>query len=410
MTHMTTYRLSRCALPLALAMTLTGCGSAKLLVDDGRALDGKMLAEVRTYGVATASLRPAVVRSGALADPGCDTQYELPFEATSSYFFKDENLKMAFVRQLGVNELLTVLAPDPSAGLAVGATIGEVRGYKSDNTAKLITELMAARDDGKPFKLRLTSGREVSVTPFKVCRGRALPASPAKSAQQSYHWTLAVHPLEVFRQPLTPDETAWVVLWTQGLSEEGGARMKTYSYVIGGVTTVAYIGLSVATVGAAAAAGGAAAAAGATIGTVMGQVAGTIAVSAVVKGVTLAAANKANLSGVNRIAAGVFDKADAWTFESMKKLGLDPRAGLSLSEKLALQGSGNNAFVLDEERLASMRLLVAQLPNLPEASVGALSAAAVEADANAAMVESFPIAAPEPVDAPVPPAEPGVSQ
>jgi hypothetical protein len=247
----------------------------------------------------------------------------------------------------------------------------------------------------------------VSVTPFKVCRGRALPASPDKVAQQNYHWTLAVHPLEVFGQPLTPDEAAWVVLWTQGLSEEGGARMKTYSYVLTGVTTVAYIGLSVATVGAAAAAGSAAAAAGATIGTVVGQVAGTIAVSAVAKGVTLAAANKANLSGLNRIAAGVFDKADAWTFDSMKKLGLDPRAGLSLNNKLALQGSGNNAFVLDEERLAAMQLLVAQLPNVPEASRDAPSASV--AAANDAMVESFPIAAPEPVEAPAPPAEPASS-
>lgn len=390
------HRFSRSALQLALALTLTGCGSAKLLVDDGRPLDAKMLADVRTYGAATASLRPAVVRAGALADPRCDTQYELPFDATSSYFFKDENLKMAFVRQLGVNELLTVVAADPSAGLAVGATIVEVRGYKSGHTGKLITELMLARDDGKPFKLGLASGREVSVTPFKVCRGRALPASPDKVAQQNYHWTLAVHPLEVFSQPLTPDEAAWVVLWTEGLSEEGGARMKTYSYLLGGVTAVAYVGLSVATVGAAAAAGSAAAAAGATIGTVMGQVAGTIAVSAVVKGVTLAAANKANLSGVNRIAAGVFDKADAWAFDSMKKLGLDPRAGLTLNDKLALQGSGNNAFVLDEERLAAMRLLAAQLPILPAArTIDAPASVAAEAN-----VESFPVAAPEPADAP----------
>lgn len=405
MTPLTTHRFSRSALSLALALTLTGCGSAKLLVDDGRALDAKMLADVRTYGAATASLRPAVVRAGALAGPRCDTQYELPFDATSSYFFKDDNLKMAFVRQLGVNELLTVVAADPSAGLAVGATIVEVRGYKSGHTGKLITELMLARDDGKPFKLRLASGREVSVTPFKVCRGRALPASPDKVAQQNYHWTQAVHPLEVFSQPLTPDEAAWVVLWTQGLSEEGGARMKTYSYVLTGVATVAYIGLSVATVGAATAAGSAAAAAGATVGTVMGQVAGTIAVSAVAKGVTLAAANKANLSGLNRIAAGVFDKADAWAFDSMKKLGLDPRAGLTLNDKLALQGSGNNAFVLDEERLAAMRLLVARLPNLSEArKEGPPASVAAQAD-----VESFPVAAPEPGDAPAPPAAPASS-
>ena len=30
----------------------------------------------------------------------------------------------------------------------------------------------------------------------------------------------------------TPDEALWLVLWTQGLSEEGGARMKTYHYTV----------------------------------------------------------------------------------------------------------------------------------------------------------------------------------
>jgi hypothetical protein len=397
MTIVRIHRLSKSALQVALTLALAGCGSAKLLVDDGRKLDDKVLGEVRSYGAAATSLRPAVARAGALADPQCDTQYELPFEVSSSSFFKDEDLKMAMIRELGVNELLTVLAADPSTGLAAGETISEVRGYKSAHTLKLVTELYEARDQGKPFKIRLSSGREVAIAPFKVCRGRVFVAAPGKGAQQTYHWTGSVHPLEVFRQPLTPDEATWMVLWTQGLSEEGGARMKTFSFAVGGVTAVVYLGLAVATVGASVAAGSGAAAAGASIGTVMGQMAGTVAIGTVLKGVTLAAANKTNLSGRNRVAAGVFDKADAWTFENMKKLGMDPRAGLSLNDKLAQQGAGNNAFVLDEERLANMQVLLAQLPKAPESGPGQAPATAAEADS---IVETFAIDAPS--DSPSP--------
>jgi hypothetical protein len=404
MTIVRNHRLSKSALHVALALALTGCGSAKLLVDDGRKLDDKVLGEVRTYGAAATSLRPAVARAGVLADPQCDTQYDLPFEASSSYFFKDENLKMAMVRELGVNELLTVLAADPSAGLAVGETISEVRGYQSAHTGKLVTELYEARDRGKPFKIRLSSGREVAITPFKVCRGRMFVAAPGKGAQQNYHWTGSVHPLEVFKQPLTPDEATWVVLWTQGLSEQGGARMKTFSFAVGGVTAVAYVGLAVATMGAAVAAGSGAAAAGATVGTVMGQMAGTMVIGTALKGVTLAAANKANFSGLNRVAAGVFDKADGWTFENMKKLGMDPRAGLSLNDKLAQQGAGNNAFLLDEQRLANMQVLVAQLPKPPASGPGEAPTVAAEADANAPIVETFAIDAASDSSSPLIPA------
>lgn len=41
---------------------------------------------------------------------------------------------------------------------------------------------------------------------------------------------LSVHPIEVAQAGLTEDEALWAVLWTQGISEEGGARMKTYHY------------------------------------------------------------------------------------------------------------------------------------------------------------------------------------
>jgi hypothetical protein len=349
------------------AMAVVGCGGAKLIVDDGRKISDEKLKAVKTYRDAASALRPAIVGTASLNDKDCSNQFELPFEVTSSYFFKDEDVKMAMVRELGVNEFLTVLAADSTVGFEAGDVITEVDGYHSSNTLKMITELRALRDNGRPFKLKFASGNEVSVNPLKVCRGYTVVASPEHKDAQHYHWVNSVHPEEIFRSPLTPDEAMWVVLWTQGLSEVGGTRMKTYAYVVGGVKAVAYVGLTVATVGAAAAAGGAAAAAGASAGAIAGHVVGVAAVGGVVKGVTMAAANKASLSGIDSVASGVFDRADDWAFSNMKKLGMNPRAGISLNAKLVAQGAGNNAFVLDEERLAKMLALLATLPPEPMA-------------------------------------------
>ena len=74
------------------------------------------------------------------------------------------------------------------------------------------------------------------------------------------------------------------------------------------------------------------------------------------------AANRASLTGVSRVAAGVFEQADKWAFDNMLRLGMDPRAGLGLHEKLVAQGAAGNAFLLDAQRLKQMRALVAGLP------------------------------------------------
>jgi hypothetical protein len=76
-----------------------------------------------------------------------------------------------------------------------------------------------------------------------------------------------------------------------------------------------------------------------------------------------AAANRASLSGINGIAAGRFDQADKWAFANMRKLGMNPRAAVTLHEKLIAKGAAANAFLLDEKRLAGMRQLVAGLPD-----------------------------------------------
>lgn len=376
----------------ACAVLLTGCASTKLTVDDGRKLDEKVLANISSYGASVTTLRPAIIRTAALQDPDCSNQYELPFEASTTYGIKDEDTKVAWVRALGVNENLSVIAADTSAGLSVGDVITEVHGYSSSNTTKLFTELAERRESGKPFKLKLASGRELTVSPLKVCRGLAFIAPPAAPNQQEYHWRAVIHPHHVFQTPLSPDEAAWVVLWTQGLSEVGGARMKTYSFVIGTLKITAAAAIGAASGAAMVSTGGTAAAAGASTGAIVGKVFAISAASKVAALMTDAAANRASLSGINSIAAGVFDKADQWAFERAQKIGVDPRAALTLNEKLALQGTAANAFALDKERLTKLQALVATLP----------AASADAPTAQHAEVEVLSVALPAESPAPVP--------
>jgi hypothetical protein len=334
--------------------TLAGCATTRLTVDDGRKLDDQLVSDMKAYGAGAAALRPAVVRSAALNDKNCSIQYELPFEAMTSYGVENPDAKIAWVRALGVNENLTVIASDTTSGMAMGDIITEVAGYKSRNTLKMVSELVDARNRGKPFRLKLASGRKVLISPIKVCRGYTTIASPLHAATQNYHWTQSMHPLEVFHQALTPDEATWIVLWTQGLSEQSGATMKTYAFVVGGVRWIAMIALGVATSGASTAA---AAGSSATSQLAAVQLAGNAASL-----MASAAANRASLSGINGIAAGGFDQADKWAFENMRKLGMNPRAGITLHEKLISQGAAANAFLLDEKRFAAMRALLDGLP------------------------------------------------
>jgi hypothetical protein len=339
---------------------LAGCATTRLTVDDGRKLDDKLLSDMKAYGAGAAALRPAIVRSAALNDKNCSIQYELPFEAMTSYGVENLDAKIAWVRALGVNENLTVVASDTTSGVAMGDIITEVAGYKSRNTLKMVSELVDVRNRGKPFRLTLASGRKVLISPIKVCQGYTTIASPLHAAAQNYHWTQSMHPLEVFHQALTPDEAAWIVLWTQGLSEQSGATMKTYAFVVGGVRWIAIIALGLATSGASATARSAAAAAGSSA---TGQIAAAQLAGHAASLMASAAANRASLSGINGIAAGRFDQADKWAFANMRKLGMNPRAGITLHEKLIAQGAAANAFLLDEKRFAAMRALLAGLPD-----------------------------------------------
>jgi len=333
---------------------LAGCATT-LTEDDGRALDSRLIARMRAFADSAAVLRPAIVRSQAVAGSGCDRQYELPFDVMTSYGIADADTKVAWVRALGVDENLTVIAADPSSSLQAGDIVTSVDGYASRNKVRMAHKLTEARDRGAPFALALADGGQVTITPVTVCRGHVLIAPPLEPTLQRYHWTESIHPLEVVDHPLTADEAEWIVLWTQGLSEQGGARMKTYAFVVGSIKWLSVVGLGFAT-GAAAASARAAAGAGASAG---GQVAGIQLAGQAASLMAQSAANQASLSGVSGVAAGVFDQADQWAFEHMRALGMNPGAGLSLHEKLVAEGAAHNAFLLDEKRLAAMRALVA---------------------------------------------------
>jgi hypothetical protein len=333
--------------------TLTGCAT-KLTVDDGRELDAQLLSDMHAYGAAARALRPAIVRSAALHDNECAHQYELPFEALTSYGVGELDTRMAWARVLGVHENLTVIAADPSSGLRLGDVLDRVDGYRSRNTQKMLDKLLAARDRGAPIALTLASGRELTVEPVTVCRGHVLVAPPTAPALQSYHWIASMHPLEVFHRPLTPDEAAWIVLWTQGLSEQGGVRMKTYAFMMGGLKWLTVFALSAGTSSAVASTRGAAAAAGTSSA---GQVAAVHLAGQAASLMAQSAANRASLSGISGVAAGVFEQADKWAFDNMRKLGMNPRAGLTLHHKLVARGAAENAFLFDEKRLVQMQHL-----------------------------------------------------
>lgn len=349
-------RYFRALLPAIVVGGLGACSTPRLTVDDGRTVDNALLYQMRSYGAAAQELRPAIVRSAALHGPDCSKQYELPFEAVTAHGVKDKDEKVAWVRALNVNEDLRVIAAAPTSAVGIGEAIARVNGYESHNTLKMLKVLIEARDRGEPFEVTLASGRRVAVSPIPVCRGHVIVASPLAPASQTYHWNYSVLPLEVFDWSLTRDEAQWIVLWTQGLSEEGGARMKAYAFVVSGLKWAALLALGAAASGAASTAGGSAA--GPQAAAQLAGEAGSMA--------TRAAAGRATFSGVSRIAAGVFDRADVWAFDHMLALGMNPRAGLSLHEKLLGHGAEDNGFVLDDKRLAQMRALFDRLPEVPQ--------------------------------------------
>lgn len=366
---------------LFLISLLAACAGPKYTVDDGRKVDETLLANIKTYGLGERVMRPAIERAAKLQDADCDTQWELPFSVESSYDLKPD-VRVAWVRALGVDERLTVVGAALASPLKVGDKIQEIAGYSRENSEKMMLELADQRDRGKPFDVKLFGGKTVKVQPFKVCRGYARLAPPATPLAQDYHWLLTVHPLEVARADLTYDEALWMVLWSEGVSEEGGARMKTYAYgskVVGTLYNLFTIasGIQGAAVAANAAVQAAQSAASSVATEVIKRqlldqariaatdrmreeavsVARKLTQAQVANAMQQAAANRGALSGVAWVASTVFEKADVWAYKRMEQLKADPLAGFTLHQKLIEKGLTANSMALDSDRLIALNKL-----------------------------------------------------
>lgn len=369
---------------LCLLALLTGCASGpKFTVDDGRKVNEDLLTGMRAYGAGERLIRPAIARSAALKDKECDKQWELPFAVATSAGW-DENDRVAWVRSLQVDERLTVIAATADSPLPMGTRINRIGDRASDDGEKLLEWLAEVRDAGKPFNVGTAAGKTVQIRPFEVCRGYTRFAPPNTPQMQDYHWLLSLHPLEVTRAEPTPDEALWMVLWTQGLSEEGGARMKTYHYAVkiaGTLYNLATLasGVKAAALAADAAISAAKSAAANVASDFLKQqlieqgralaaqkireglvdAAQQLTRQQVLNVMQAAAANRGSLGGISRIAATAFEKADAWAFTRMAALGAPPLAGFTLHQKLIERSLAQNSMLFDADRLTALNKVAA---------------------------------------------------
>jgi len=365
-------------------LVLTGCAGPKYTIDDGRPVNPQLLDNIRVYGQGERVLRPAIQRSATLGDADCDHQWELPFTLASSKGWEEDD-RVAWVRALGVDERLTVVATSSDSPLDQGEHVTDIDGFVNSDPAFMLEQLGRLRDRGRPFELNLIAGHRVTVQPFEVCRGYTRVAPPNSPELQDYHWLMSFHPLEVVRADLTDDEALWTVLWTQGVSEEGGLRMKAYHYgtnLLSSLYTVATLatGIKGAAVAAEAAINAAQQAATSVasglitqqlvekaqhlaVGDLADQPAQGIqplTPEQIKKNMQLLAANRSLLSGLSRIAATVFERADAWAYQRMTRLQADPLAGFRLHQKLLERGLLHNAVAFDPERLDHLQALAAK--------------------------------------------------
>lgn len=375
---------------------LAGCATTEFTRDDGRPVNETLLADMRRHGEAEARLRPTIERAAQLKDDECDAQWELPFALASSQGWSDDD-RVAWKRALDVDERLTVIAAGARSPLKLGDRIVQVGAHDSPYAAPMIEWLTEYRDKGKPFNVKLADGRKVLLTPFSLCRGYTRMAPPNEPAVQDYHWLMSVHPLELVDVQPTADEYLWMVLWSQGVSEEGGFRMKSLHYATQVAGTMYNLFTMASGLKGAALAADAALRAAQTAATqaatdlvrqqLMRQ-AQALAAQRMRDGFTeagqrllnqqtvtamqKAATSRGMLSGMSRLAATVFDRADAWAWQRMKTLGAQPLAAFTLHQKLIEAGLANNAFVLDIDRLTALTRLAEQ-DGLGAAVVTALS-------------------------------------
>jgi hypothetical protein len=117
-------------------------GAVEVFGDDGRAVDETLLTQIRHYGAGERALRPAIVRSAGLRDAECDKQWELPFSVASADDWSEDE-RVAWVRALGVDERLTVVAAAAVPPLRNGEHFANVNGLKAERQPVLLLEKMA---------------------------------------------------------------------------------------------------------------------------------------------------------------------------------------------------------------------------------------------------------------------------
>lgn len=376
-----TARLRPLALSLLTAAALLGgCAVPQFTVDDGRPVDPALLANISLYGQGEQTLRPAIARSARLQDADCDRQWELPISVATSQGWA-ETERVAWVRALGVDERLTVVASTHDAPLKPGERLVDIDGSTSNEAPKLLAELGRMRERGRPFAVTTSTGKTVQLQPFQVCRGYTRLAPPNTPELQDYHWLMSYHPLELVKADLTEDEALWAVLWTQGVSEEGGMRMKAYDYGTSLLSTLYTVASLASTAGMAEAAVSTARQTAASMVSevlkkqlieqaktfatnrmkeAIGKSVQALTQAQVVASMQQVAANRGLLGGISRVAATVFDDADAWAYTRMQQLGANPLAGFTLHQKLLERNLLTNALAFDPERMASVQALATQ--------------------------------------------------
>ncbi len=369
---------------VAVLALLGGCASPGPVVDDGRPLDPDLLASFELYGQGERALRPALARAAQIAQNPkveCDKQWELPFSVATAEGSEGDH-RLAWLRSLKVGDTLTVIASSPGAQVYEGDRIRRIAGRSDDKAMRLLEVLGEAREEGMPFEIQLDTGKRVTVRPFQVCRGYTRLAPPTTPKMQDYHWLMSMHPLELPQAAPSSDEMLWAVLWTQGLSEEGGARMKTVHYTIKIGGTLLQLASLASGLGAAAQLAETALAeakkqaAAAVLDYAKQQIieqgkqlalqrlreglqdaAEKLTRSQVMSVLQRSAANRGSLGGIGYVASFVWDKADAWAFARMQELGADPLAGMRLHQKMVERDLAGSAFALDAERLTALSKL-----------------------------------------------------
>ncbi|WP_199052567.1 hypothetical protein [Aquitalea sp. ASV15] len=378
---------------LCSTILLAACSSTAYTVDDGRKVNQQLLSNIKLYGQGERVLRPAIVRSATMNDQQCAKRWELPFSVASSYLVEDKTDRVAWVRGLNVDERLTVVGAAPASGLAIGDKLTQLDGYHTDDSEKMLKKLEALREDGSAFPVVTDKGKTITINPVQVCRGLIRLAPPTAPYSQSFHWEKIVYPLEIFNPALTEDEALWMVVWGQGVSEEGGTRMKSYAaarWVIDKTITVASLAMS----------GGAIYQAGKAASTQIMAQASSAAAQAATNEIAKQAATEAAKQAaeaaakaylektaaeiskkvatqtastvaesyiaregfavdlMDRVAATSFDDADAWAYTRMSQLHADQMSGASLHYKLFSHNYIHNPFILDKSRLDSLNSFV----------------------------------------------------